>query len=112
MFAWLVKQLCPCRAVEKAKSLAGGPEAPGEAAPGGEAPTERGADERGVPQALAPLLEINGIGPKTVQHLHDGGYTTVDAVRAADEDDLAAIEGVGRRAAITLKQGLAGGEGS
>jgi predicted flap endonuclease-1-like 5' DNA nuclease len=112
MFAWLMKQLCPCRAVEKARSLAGGPAAPGEAEPGGEARADDGAGERGVPQALAPLLEINGIGPKTVQHLHEGGYTTVDAVRNADEDDLAAVEGVGHRAAITLKQGLAGGDGA
>jgi len=65
--------------------------------------TAAGADTQ---TALAPLLEINGIGPRTVDHLAEGGYTDVEAVRAASEDDLAAVAGVGRRAARTLKAAL------
>lgn len=110
MLGWLMRQLCAC-APKSGES--GEPAQPahtaGSEANAGQAPS---ASEPAEPQAqpaeeaLAPLMEINGIGPKTVQHLYDGGYTTVEAVRAADEDALAAVEGVGRRAAVTLKQGL------
>lgn len=60
-------------------------------------------------EALDPLLSIQGIGPKTIRYLHEGGYTTVDQVRAASEEDLAAVDGVGPRAAGILKRGLSSG---
>lgn len=60
-----------------------------------------------LPDALRPLLAIPGIGPKTVRYLAEGGYTSVADVRAASEEDLAAVEGVGPRAAEVLKQALA-----
>lgn len=66
------------------------------------------APDADLPDGLRPLLAIPGIGPKTVRYLADAGYTSVAEVRAASEEDLAAVEGVGPRAAATLKRALAG----
>ncbi len=110
MLGWLMRQLCGCAAKRDTNEESVQPaDAPDDRPEAGEHPAAAEPAEpaaQPAEAALAPLLEINGIGPKTVQHLYEGGYTTVEAVRAAAEDDLAAVEGVGRRAAVTLKQGL------
>lgn len=59
-----------------------------------------------APEELHTLLDIPGIGPKTVQYLAEGGYTTLAQVRAASESELAAVDGVGPRAAAALKSAL------
>lgn len=59
-----------------------------------------------VTEELQTLLDIPGIGPKTVQYLHEGGYARIADIREATEADLAAVEGVGPRAAAALKKAL------
>ncbi len=77
-------------------------ESPPESAPSRQ-PRHRGD---AVPEGLRPLLAIPGIGPRTLGYLAKGGYTSVAEVRAASEEDLAAVDGVGARGALILKQGL------
>lgn len=65
-----------------------------------------GRHEATVPEALQSLLDIQGIGPKTVRYLYEGGFTTIAQIRAASEEELASVEGVGQRAAAILKRSL------
>jgi len=118
MLEWVMRHLCAWLPGRGKTEAAPETTSPGDrdtataatAAPSRQTATTAATAEAEAPDdALAPLLEINGIGPKTVQHLHEGGYTTMEAVRAAGEEELAAVQGVGRRAAATLKRALADG---
>lgn len=93
MFGQLLRCLCSCVPKSKGAHRSAGP---GEPQPTGET----------VPPDMAPLLDIEGIGPRTVQYLVEGGFTSVEQVRLASQDELAAIPGVGGRAAELLKRAL------
>lgn len=47
------------------------------------------------PDRIAPFAESAGLSDTAVQHLTAAGYGTDDAIRAASDDDLLAVEGVG-----------------
>lgn len=74
--------------------------------PAAEASPPRSAGGETPPEDLRALLDIPGVGPKTVQYLAQAGYTTLAQVRAASEAELAAIDGVGPRAAAALRSAL------
>ena len=64
-----------------------------------------------VPQGLLDMLQISGVGPRTVKLLHEErGIDSVDALRAAAEDgQLRGVKGLSER---TEQNILAGIEGS
>mgnify|MGYP000557278598 CR=1 FL=1 len=97
MFAQLMRCICSC---VPRRNGAGGDRSAVAQPPQGETQ---------VPPALAPLLDIEGIGRRTVQYLADAGYASVEQVRRADRDELAAVEGVGPRSAEVLKRALDAG---
>lgn len=49
------------------------------------------------------LIDISGVNEERATVLRDAGYTTVDDIRAADQSELAAIEGVGTALAARIK---------
>jgi ERCC4-type nuclease len=98
MFVQLLRYLCNCLPGRKP----GGGRDMRAAAPREGATRAGGA----IPEELKSLLDIPGIGPKTVRYLHDGGYASLTDIRAASEEELAAVEGVGPRAAAALKKAL------
>lgn len=99
MLAPLLRCLCRCRPGRGPRRESASP------ATGGAA--EAAAEP--IPPELQPLLEIEGIGPRTVRYLMEAGYREVAQVRQATRAQLAAVDGVGPRAAELLKRGLAGG---
>lgn len=98
MFVQLLRCLCNClpgRKPSRDRDMSA-------AAPRERTPRAGG----GIPEELQSLLDIPGIGPKTVQYLHEGGYASLADIRAASEEELAAVEGVGPRAGAALKKAL------
>lgn len=93
MFGQLLRCLCSCVPKRKDGHRPGMPEEP-----------QRAGET--VPPGMAPLLDVEGIGPRTVQYLVEGGFTSVEQVRLASRDELAAVPGVGGRAAELLKRAL------
>jgi DNA polymerase (family 10) len=62
-----------------------------------------------VPPGLIPMLQIPGLGPKTIALLwKQRGVTTLeDLVKAIDEGKLAGLKGVGDKKIEAIKQGIA-----
>jgi len=62
-----------------------------------------------VPAGLLPLLEIPGLGPKTIALLwKDRGVTSLEAlVKAIDDGALAGLKGIGQKKIDSIKQGIA-----
>lgn len=105
MLTWLLGCLCRCRPGARRKWETTAPGSPGAGAAAAE---ETPAAEPGpAVQGLAALRDIPGVGPRTVQHLYDAGYHSVDDVRAASEGALARVPGVSRRLARTIREALA-----
>jgi len=63
---------------------------------------QNGSDE---PQELA---DISGVGGYKADALRDAGFETVEAVRAADQSELAEAEGVGNALAARIKADVGG----
>jgi DNA polymerase (family 10) len=62
-----------------------------------------------VPSGLLPLLEIPGLGPKTIALLwKDRGVTSLEElVKAIDTGALAGLKGIGEKKIESIKQGIA-----
>jgi len=64
-------------------------------------PTEEETD------ALKDALEqVKGVGPARLKALLKAGYTTVERVRAASEEELAEVKGLSRKVAKAIKESL------
>ena len=62
-----------------------------------------------VPAGLLPMLDIPGLGPKTISMLwKQRGVTNIeDLVKAIDENKLAGLKGIGEKKIQSIKQGIA-----
>jgi len=62
-----------------------------------------------IPAGLIPLLEIPGLGPKTIALLwKERGVTSLEElVKAIDEKKLEGIKGIGEKKIESIKQGIA-----
>ncbi|MFB6311348.1 MAG: 50S ribosomal protein L32e [Salinirussus sp.] len=54
------------------------------------------------------LTDISGVGEAKATALREGGYDTVEEVRAASQDELADVEGVGMALAARIKADVGG----
>ncbi len=54
------------------------------------------------------LTDISGVGEAKADALRAGGYETVEQVRAASQDDLAEVEGIGMALAARIKADVGG----
>ena len=64
--------------------------------------TDGGTDEYG------DLTDISGVGGSKADALREAGYEAVSDLRSADQDDLAAIEGIGNALAARIKADVGG----
>lgn len=75
------------------------------------APSERPAEAQPEPSAPgandASLGEWGGLNDATVQALREGGFADAEAVRAATDEQLQAVRGVGPRAVRNIREALA-----
>lgn len=96
MLTWLLGCLCRC--------VSGARRDTDEAEPAGPAAA---AGSLGDGEGLEGLRQVPGVGPKTVQHLEEAGYRSLDDLRVATQGALERVPGVSRRAARAIKQALA-----
>jgi len=61
---------------------------------------EEEADEE---DEIEELTDISGIGDAKADSLREAGYTTVDHIRGADQDELAEVSGIGMALAARIK---------
>ncbi|HIH43992.1 MAG TPA: 50S ribosomal protein L32e [Candidatus Methanoperedenaceae archaeon] len=54
------------------------------------------------------LKTIKGFGDAKAKALYDAGFTSLEAINDADEDDLASVKGIGAGLASKLKEGVKG----
>ncbi|GGM55669.1 large subunit ribosomal protein L32e [Halarchaeum rubridurum] len=54
------------------------------------------------------LEDISGVGASKAEALRDAGYETVEDVKAASQDDLAEVDGVGNALAARIKADVGG----
>ncbi|WP_302081130.1 50S ribosomal protein L32e [Salinibaculum rarum] len=60
-------------------------------------------DDEQADEEFDEMTDISGVGPSKADALADAGYETVDDIRAASQDDLAEVEGVGMALAARVK---------
>jgi large subunit ribosomal protein L32e len=65
--------------------------------------SEGGADAATEGENGPALTDISGVGEEKADTLREAGFGTVDDVRGADQDDLAAVEGIGNALAARIK---------
>lgn len=99
MLSWLLGCLCRCRPGAR-RGERNAPRGETEAAGAAPTGTASGGD-------LDSLRDIQGVGPKTVEHLREAGFRSVEDVRAASESALARIPGLSERTARAIKTALA-----
>ncbi|MFL2520932.1 MAG: helix-hairpin-helix domain-containing protein [Halobacteriales archaeon] len=63
-------------------------------------PSEATADSEQPPFSL---IDLPGVGPKKAEVLSEAGFTTLDALSKASEDDLCALPGISTSYANQLK---------
>ncbi len=56
----------------------------------------------GVREELLPIVSIKGIGRVRARRLFDAGYTSIEKLRAATEEELVRIPGIGRKLAVEI----------
>lgn len=61
---------------------------------------QESATEDDIP---AELIDISGVNEDRAAVLRDAGYSTVDDIRAAEQSELAAVEGIGTALAARIK---------
>lgn len=68
-------------------------------------PEDVEAEEAGATESEGPseLVDISGVGDAKAEALREAGFETVADVRAADQSDLAAVDGVGNALAARIK---------
>ncbi len=76
-----------------------------EAAESGDDQAESTAEESEEPEELT---DISGVGAAKADALREAGYDTVEAVRAASQDELADVDGVGMALAARIKADVGG----
>ena len=54
------------------------------------------------------LEEISGVGPSKAEALQEAGFESVEDVKAASQDDLAEVEGIGNALAARIKADVGG----
>ena len=60
----------------------------------------------GVKEELLPLVKLHGIGRIRARQLYRAGYTTLEKLREASEEDLIRITGIGEKLAEKIKKQL------
>lgn len=65
-------------------------------------------DDGDTPEGPTSLTDIGGIGKRKAEALRVAGYETVEALRAADREELAAIEEIGESLAEQIKAEIDG----
>ncbi|UPV75014.1 50S ribosomal protein L32e [Halorussus limi] len=63
------------------------------------------ADDNDEPQSLE---DVSGVGPSKAEALRDAGFESVQDVKAASQDDLAEVEGIGNALAARIKADVGG----
>jgi large subunit ribosomal protein L32e len=63
------------------------------------------ADEEDEPQSLE---DVSGVGPSKADALRDAGFESVQDVKAASQDDLAEVDGIGNALAARIKADVGG----
>jgi large subunit ribosomal protein L32e len=86
---------------------AGDAEADDEASEAG-ADEETEADETEVEEADRDLEDISGVGSSKADSLREAGFETVADLRAASQEDLADVEGIGNALAARIKADVGG----
>ena len=64
---------------------------------------ETGADEDDEEPELTELTDISGIGDAKAETLREDGYTSIDYIRGASQEELADVEGIGMALAARIK---------
>lgn len=72
-----------------------------------EAPAEATEGDRDV--VLETLGQLPGVGPATAEALWEAGYTSLEALRGAKEEDLTGVKGIGPATARKLLTHVKGG---
>ena len=65
-------------------------------------------EEKAVPDDPEELTDISGVGDAKADALREAGFETVEDVKAASQDDLAEVEGVGNALAARIKADVGG----
>lgn len=52
--------------------------------------------EKTKPEVMKEFQEIEGVGPTMAEKLYDGGFTSLESLTGASQDELTEIEGVGK----------------
>jgi predicted flap endonuclease-1-like 5' DNA nuclease len=55
-------------------------------------------------KSIDEIINIKGIGPKTIQHLKNGGITTIKKLEEIDIKDLMLIKRIRKKTARLLKE--------
>ncbi|WP_128476395.1 50S ribosomal protein L32e [Halorussus pelagicus] len=63
------------------------------------------AEENDEPQSLE---DVSGVGPSKAESLRDAGFESVQDVKAASQDDLAEVNGIGNALAARIKADVGG----
>jgi len=79
---WLATE--ETESAEAADAQAAAPEAPAETGP------------------VSVLTTIEGVGPKTAEHLIEAGYDTIDKIAAMDDAEILAVPGIGEKTASKI----------
>lgn len=75
-----------------------------------EVPGWQGNDYTADQAPQAAPVRIAGISDEQMQALHDAGYTSADQIRAASDDELDAVERIGKATIQRIRQALASEE--
>lgn len=65
-------------------------------------------DEQVDPDEPVDLTDISGVGDSKADALRDAGFETVEDVKAASQDELAEVEGIGNALAARIKADVGG----
>ncbi|WP_336364470.1 50S ribosomal protein L32e [Halalkalicoccus salilacus] len=65
-------------------------------------------DEEAAPDDPVELTDISGVGDAKADALREAGFETVEDVKAASQDELADVEGVGNALAARIKADVGG----
>ncbi|GGL50743.1 50S ribosomal protein L32e [Halocalculus aciditolerans] len=57
---------------------------------------------------IESIEDISGVGPSKAEALRDAGYESVEDVKAASQDDLADVDGIGNALAARIKADVGG----
>jgi len=70
--------------------------------------TDVDAADEAADDGPSDLEDVSGVGPSKASALRDAGYESVEDVKRASQEDLAAVEGVGNALAARIKADVGG----